>query len=331
MARISVIVPVYNVEPYLHRCVDSILRQTIWDFEVILVDDGSPDRCGEICEEYARRDGRVHVIHKENGGLSDARNAAIDWVFANSDSQWLTFIDSDDWVHPLFLELLLDAAAKENTAVSICGFAETAGEEPAVPPEIPEPEAWIPADFYRQRFVNATIACAKLYRRSCFETIRYPVGKIHEDEFVTYRILFSQDSLAFIPAPLYAYYINHTGITKKIWTPGHLDAWVAYEEQIAFFLEKGEQALVSFRYRGYLENALVNYRAANESEDAPEIRKARKRIHRKIRELIRRMRKQGCLNYKYDFDIIIAFYPIRTRVYRLLRETAQRLGWKHET
>ena len=110
MPTISVIVPVYKVEPYLNRCVDSILRQTYQDFELILVDDGSPDRCGEICDEYARQDGRVHVIHKENGGLSDARNAGIDWVEANSDSQWLIFADSDDWVHPELLARLLDAA-----------------------------------------------------------------------------------------------------------------------------------------------------------------------------------------------------------------------------
>ena len=111
MPTISVIVPVYKVEPYLNRCVDSILRQTYQDFELILVDDGSPDRCGEICDEYARQDSRVHVIHKENGGLSDARNAGIDWVEANSDSQWLIFADSDDWVHPELLARLLDAEA----------------------------------------------------------------------------------------------------------------------------------------------------------------------------------------------------------------------------
>ena len=110
MPTISVIVPVYKVEPYLNRCVDSILRQTYQDFELILVDDGSPDRCGEICDEYARQDSRVHVIHKENGGLSDARNAGIDWVEANSDSRWLIFADSDDWVHPELLARLLDAA-----------------------------------------------------------------------------------------------------------------------------------------------------------------------------------------------------------------------------
>lgn len=93
MCRITIVVPVYKVEAFLHRCVDSILSQTYTDFELILVDDGSPDRCGQICEAYAAKDNRVTVIHKENGGLSDARNAGIDYAFQHSDSEWITFID----------------------------------------------------------------------------------------------------------------------------------------------------------------------------------------------------------------------------------------------
>ncbi len=99
---ISVIVPVYKVEDYLSRCVDSILSQTYRNIEVILVDDGSPDKCGEICDRYAQHDPRVRVIHKENGGLSDARNAGIEIA----QGQYISFIDSDDWVHPEFLESL---------------------------------------------------------------------------------------------------------------------------------------------------------------------------------------------------------------------------------
>ena len=95
---ISVIVPVYKVEKYLHRCVDGILSQSFTDFKLILVDDGSPDDCGKICDDYAKKDNRISVIHKENGGLSSARNAGLDWVFANSKSEYVTFIDSDDWV-----------------------------------------------------------------------------------------------------------------------------------------------------------------------------------------------------------------------------------------
>ena len=112
---VSIVVPVFKVEQYLSRCVDSILNQTFKDFELILVDDGSPDKCGQMCDEYAKTDNRIHVIHKKNGGLSDARNAGIEWCIENSNSEWVTFIDSDDWVHPQYLESMLNANLKNNT------------------------------------------------------------------------------------------------------------------------------------------------------------------------------------------------------------------------
>ena len=120
MANISVIVPVYKVEAFLSRCVESILAQTYRDFELILVDDGSPDNCGVLCDGYALRDSRVHVIHQENGGLSAARNTGIDWVFANSVSRWIAFVDSDDWVHPDFLKVLYETAEKTLCKLSVC-------------------------------------------------------------------------------------------------------------------------------------------------------------------------------------------------------------------
>ena len=128
MPEISVIVPVYKVEQFIHRCVDSILLQSFYDFELILVDDGSPDQCGAICDAYAAADNRIHVIHQKNGGLSAARNTGIDYVMANSKSHWLTFVDSDDWLHPQTLEVLLKAAEENNSRVSVCGYRETVGE-----------------------------------------------------------------------------------------------------------------------------------------------------------------------------------------------------------
>ena len=122
MATISVIVPVYKVEKYLKRCVDSVLMQTFRDFELILVDDGSPDLCGEMCEKYAEKDKRVIVLHRENGGLSVARNTGLDWIFANSCSTYVTFVDSDDWIHPQYLEILLYILEKNNVPVSVGGF-----------------------------------------------------------------------------------------------------------------------------------------------------------------------------------------------------------------
>ena len=239
MPQISVIVPVYKVEPYLRRCVDSILGQTYTDFELILVDDGSPDNCPAICDEYEEKDSRVHVIHQENGGLSAARNAGIDWAFANSDSRWLSFIDSDDWVHPEYLERLLNAALENACAVSICGYAQTEGEDPVIEPANLSPTLWSTEDFFVEHNVNAIIAWGKLYRKECFETIRYPLGKLHEDEFTTYKILFAFETVAVISAPLYAYYINNAGITKSGMTRFRDDGFVALEEQIAYFDETG--------------------------------------------------------------------------------------------
>ena len=243
MAAICVIVPVYKVEPYLHRCVDSILAQTYSDFELILVDDGSPDNCGVICDEYAAKDSRVHVIHQENGGLSAARNAGIDWAFAHSDSSWLTFVDSDDWLHPRMLEALYNAVQKDGVSVAVCGYEETGGAEPVVLSEQLGSSLWTPDDFYVQHNCNAVIACGKLYEKCCFETLRYPVGKIHEDEYITHQILFRFPRISVIPAPLYAYFANAQGITKCAWTPKRLDVWEAYENQVDFFMRIGKPVL----------------------------------------------------------------------------------------
>ena len=122
MAEISVIVPVYKVEKYIKRCIDSILIQTFQDFELILVDDGSPDKCSQICEKYAQRDERIVVLHRENGGLSAARNTGIDWTFLNSESKYITFIDSDDWIHPQYLDILYQAVINMKSPVSVVGF-----------------------------------------------------------------------------------------------------------------------------------------------------------------------------------------------------------------
>ena len=320
MPTISVIVPVYKVEKYLGRCVDSILTQTYRDFELILVDDGSPDRCGELCEGYAARDSRVHVIHQENGGLSAARNTGIDWVFANSDSQWFTFIDSDDWVHPEMLAQLLNAAVQQDVNISVCGYGETEGAQPEVPNGTMEVALWSPKEFYTRHFINATVAWGKLYRRSCFENTRYPVGKIHEDEFVTYRLLFGCEKIAFVPAPLYAYYVNPEGITRKPWSPKRLHAWEAYEEQIAFFEARGEGDLVKFRIRGFLENAVANLRQAREAPNAAELSEEIKSIQKKIHSLIPGAWKHGCIEFWPDFDLLYEYYPFLTRLYRLWLE-----------
>ena len=239
MPIISVIVPVYKVEAYLSRCIDSILGQSFVDFELILVDDGSPDRCGEICDEYAKKDSRIHVIHQENAGLSGARNAGINWAWEYSDSQWLNFIDSDDWIHRDYLSCLYESAQTHKVNVSICGFASTEGQEPQIDPKEMASEVWEPEAFFVARDVNATVAWGKLYRKECFQTLRYPVGKLHEDEFTTYQTLFTQERVALVKAPLYYYFYNQAGIMNASWSPRRMAAYDALEQQIEFFTKQG--------------------------------------------------------------------------------------------
>lgn len=236
---ISIIVPVYNVEKYLTRCIDSILAQTFTDFELILVDDGSPDNCGKICDAYAEKDGRVRVIHKENGGLSDARNTGIEMAFENSDSEWITFIDSDDWIHPKYLEVLYFSVKDTGLGISVCKFERTDGDNPKVDITNLKSQLCTPEGFYCDNNVYAVIACGKLYKKECFKEIRFPSGKIHEDEFVTYKILFQYSKIAVIDEPLYAYYTNQDGIMNKNWSPKRLSVLEALDYQLTYFKNNG--------------------------------------------------------------------------------------------
>lgn len=235
MPKISVIVPVYKVEQFLHRCVDSILAQNFEDFELILVDDGSPDGCGGICDGYAREDSRVHAIHQKNGGLSAARNSGIDWAFAHSDSRWLAFVDSDDWVHPEFLQTLYETAEKTACKMSVCGFFRTGGE--GYTGELDKTVRVMSADDYYCGALHGgvtAVAWNKLYHKSLFKKLRYPIGKLHEDEFTTYQAMYQAGKVGVTPAPLYAYYQNPEGIMRSEWNPRRMHVLEAFEQQIAF-------------------------------------------------------------------------------------------------
>lgn len=316
MAQITIMMAAYNAAEYLRRALDSIRAQTFADFDVIIVNDGSKDDTAAICDEYAHNDSRIHVIHQENSGVCVTRNRCLDWAYEHSDSQWVTFVDSDDWIHPEMLERMLRAAQEHNVLISACGYEETTGEDPVIAPEQLEPVCWKTMEFYQAHYVNAIMTCCKLYHKSCYQDIRHPVDNYFDDEFVSYRMLYAQERMTVIPAPLYAYFVNLSGLTKKKWSPKLLDAWVAYEKQIAFFQEKGERELVRFRYRGYLENALVNYSAARQAEDTPEILKARKKIKRRIRQLLKRMWNQDFIEFWIDYDVLQTFCPVQARIYR---------------
>ena len=310
---VSIIVPVYNSGKYLRKCVDSILAHTFTDFELFLVNDGSTDDSPGICDDYASRDPRIRVIHQVNQGQSVARNNAI----ARMSGEWVLFCDSDDWIHPESLERLYNAAVENDTRISIAGYQETAGEDPEILPEQLKVELWTPKDFYIQHYIHATLPVMKLIHRDCLGDLRFPVGKYIDDEYIVYRILFTQERLAVIPAPFYAYFVNTASLTKRPWNPGRLDAWQAFEEQIVFFEALGDKELIYRRYREYLENALANYEGAREAEQTPEIRKVRKHMKKHIRRLFYRMWKRDYIYFWLDHDALMEFCPLQTRVYRL--------------
>lgn len=211
---LSVIIPVYNVEEYLVRCVDSILAQTYEKLEVILVDDGSKDASGSICDDFAAKDPRVKVIHQKNGGLSRARNAGIE----AASGEYITFVDSDDWIEADAYEHLLDLMEKYQVKL-VCGGnfdvdGETGNKTLGLTPkkeEVLTAEEFVGRMFLWDGFDSS--ACDKIYHRSLLDTFRYPEGKVCEDVAVTYRIVLSTDRAALSDRPFYNYYHRPGSIT----------------------------------------------------------------------------------------------------------------------
>ena len=287
MPGISVIVPVYKVENFLHRCVDSVLAQTFEDFQLILVDDGSPDGCGEICDAYAGQDSRIHVIHQKNGGLSAARNSGIDWVLENSDSRWLAFVDSDDWVHPCYLQVLYETAQKTLCKISACGFFRTSGED--FPGQQDASVFCMSADdYYCGSYHEGVTAVAwnKLYHRSLFKHLRYPIGMLHEDEFTTYQALYQAGKVGVTPMQLYAYYQNPNGIMRSEWNPRRMHMLEAFERQIRFAQEQGNSRL--------LEKVVLKYIYAAHEQIGQAQKVYEKELRRKLQYGLKLGAQCGC-------------------------------------
>ena len=213
--RISVVVPVYNVESYINKCIESILAQTFNDFELLLIDDGSTDKSSTICKAAQARDKRIRYYRKENGGLSDARNFGIERIKAN----YVTFIDSDDWVEPTYLEYLYNAAQVYGADIATCVFMLRRGE--SATPWKAFQERTVPLS---SRDALLSLLCAdtinvsansKLYNSSLFADIRFPVGKHFEDVGTTYKLIQNASTVAVGGAPLYNYVMRPGSITNS--------------------------------------------------------------------------------------------------------------------
>ena len=211
MPEISVIVPVYKVEKYINKCVDSILAQTFTDFELWLVDDGSPDNCGTICDEYAQKDARIKVIHKKNGGLSDARNAALNLM----NGKYVFFVDSDDWISEDALEIMYSALVRTSAKVAtgnIISVSEDGAQQSLYSPT--QEETVLHGDEMLTTLLRPN-ACNRLYDAELFCTLRYPVGRLYEDVFTYHKILTQIDRMVLVGRNTYYYLVRGGSIMNS--------------------------------------------------------------------------------------------------------------------
>ena len=282
---VSVVVPVYKVEKYLDKCVESICAQTYRNLEIILIDDGSPDNCGKMCDSWADRDSRVRAIHKPNSGLSGARNKGIE----SAAGDYIMFIDSDDYIAGDMVRRLLDALQAADAQMSICNILRVAedGEPiaelntcPPIRDEVISGQDALEKSFEFRGFVYR-VAWNKLYKRELFSEIRYPEGKYHEDEFVALMLFEKVETIACVSAVGY-YYVQRPGSIMNSVNPGkaldgiHRDllrARAAYEHG---FLEHASLSYFKAA-RG------ISYQAANTTDDR-EIRQRTAQLKAEIRQ-----------------------------------------------
>lgn len=241
---VSIVVPIYNVEAFLPQCIDSLLAQTHPNLEIILVDDGSPDNCGAICDRYARENGNIRVIHKENGGLSSARNAGI----AAATGTYIGFVDSDDFIKETMFRSLLEAAVSHDAQIAACGryLVTETGEVTGQAYTITGEKLFSTEDAIKEILTSGQLDVAvwdKLFLTSLFKGIAFPEGEINEDAAIIFDLLSKTTGVVHIGAPMYCYRCRSGSITKSGYKPNKIHA-LEHAERIYGQLEAQYPALI---------------------------------------------------------------------------------------
>lgn len=271
---ISVIIPVYNVENYIDGCIESIRNQSYSNLEIILVDDGSTDKSGKICDYYATLDKRITVIHQKNMGLSGARNSGID--IANG--MYIGMVDSDDYIKKDMYEQLLRELRNENADMAFCSFIrqiEKTGQMQYLTGEyqkqIFDRQTLYEALFEKKYVVILPVAWNKLYKRAVFEGVRYPIGKIHEDEFAIHEIIGKTNRAVFVPVEGYVYNIRNSGITGQKNLKHIMQRMEAFQERMYYFKEKKLISLYKKQAEFCIRNIILECKQLDmDEEDAAE-------------------------------------------------------------
>lgn len=258
---ISVIVPVYNVEKYLKQCIDSIINQTYKNLEIILVDDGSIDNSGIICDEYCKKDSRIKVIHQENKGLSAARNRGL----KESKGEYISFIDSDDFIINDMLEILISICIKEQCGIAKC---ETIDIKDRNMPKVSRTNNvrvydsnYILNDIYKKKPIFNPAPCNKLYKRNLFDKIKFEEGIINEDEAIMCQLIFYAEKIAVTDDILYCYFLSPNSIMRSSFSEKRFDVLKAFEIRMKFLKDKGLNDIylkTQVRYSYLISNLYYN-------------------------------------------------------------------------
>ncbi|MCX8074607.1 MAG: glycosyltransferase [Clostridia bacterium] len=325
---VTVVVAIYNTEKYLKRCIDSILRQTYKNLQIILVDDGSTDMSSIICDEYSRLYSNILVIHKINGGLSDARNKGID----AATGKYVALIDSDDYINENYILKLYNLCREYNADIAQCSYTMVYNSDDQVVhnktnveqnkktnKSLSGKEAVISS--FSEFDVQSTVAWNKLYKKDLFNYYRYPYAKIHEDEFTTYKLLYISNIVSYIDEPLYYYYKSTDSITTRKYNLKRLDVIEAMEEKLKFFLEKNEEKLYNLTLKQYYFVLLNSkYDVEKHIDDSSDKKRVLKNIRCKLEDIYNKIIKSKDFKLKYKIKITISkiFPKLSISVFRKL-------------
>lgn len=291
---VSIIVPVYNLENYIEKCIESLSNQTYGKIEIILVNDGSSDKCGEICEKWAEKDNRVKVIHKENGGLSSARNCGID----NATGEYIMFVDGDDFISETMVEKLYSSLTENDADMSVCSFRNIYEDGTPVcemDNDNPITDAVMTAeDMYRALLKKGNwyyiVTWNKLYKREIWDDIRYPLGKIHEDEFVIGDIVSKTKRIATVSDRLYMYIQRRGSITNKGYTVKRLDVFDALIHRVEMYLDSNiADDITVLQTIAVLKQLYESYRKTGKDGEFSE---RYRQIHKDIKKLLKKVLKK---------------------------------------
>lgn len=329
LIKISVIVPVYNLQDLLPICVGSILSQTFTDFELILVNDGSTDQSGEICDRYAESDSRIIVIHKENGGTSTARNAGL--KIAQGD--YIAFVDNDDYIHPSMLETLYNQNKKHQADIIMCDFQEVCEdydinknnvEQDYSPQHYNNIEAL--EEIYNENRVIFIVPWNKLYKKYLFEGIEYTPGNMHDDESIIHYLLYRSQKTTYLPTKLYYYLQRSDSLINTSFNINRLDVIDVFKNRAMFFKEIKQNELHQKALKDYMGAFFYYYYTAKEQLNnvEPELKNLKRIYNQNIYDLI----KNPIISWKQK--TMCALFFINPTLFEWIRDSRKQILKKQE-